>query len=506
MPRNARTVVSISTPKASLLYHAAFLLPILFAGVLLRLYQLDHEYLWYDELVSFRHLSCPSMGQFFRALLGEDPTAMPVYFLVEYYWAHTVGDSVYAVRLLSIVFGVMSICLIYRIACEYYGRLAGCVAALLIAGSFAHIRYSQEIRMYSLFVLEALLSIYVFHRMMRTPSRGWVLAHAVMSLLLLFTHILACLVLFVEVCTLALVCRNDFRLWRAWLVSSVPILLPWAWLVSGMYSRIAGSAQWIPVRSPSRIADFFLSFCIGGGVGASPMWALYIAGAILYVPVVFLAVHSWLNWRSSPHQTRDDLQVTTHLILFFLLPPVVLIVLSYLGRPLFVARYALPSTVALALLVSAGITMNRSWLWRGFFILLLIGYQGLELTRTPRPYRCFDSQMVAEHMLTEWNPKDRLYTYPFVMAAPVAYYGHLSRNQVGMSNDFDEFTKMTSSSLREGRRTWALLHDCDDKMLETLKRVAGPYASPAEEWVIPCRIRSLLLRFVPSKAIPPEDE
>jgi mannosyltransferase len=84
------------------------------------------------------------------------------------------------VRLLSALFGVLTIPMVYVVGHQLFNKEAGLVGALILALSPFNVYYSQETRMYSLMVLLALLSLYFFWRFLQqsnlVSSAGYVVS------------------------------------------------------------------------------------------------------------------------------------------------------------------------------------------------------------------------------------------------------------------------------------------------------------------------------------------
>jgi outer membrane biosynthesis protein TonB len=84
----------------------------------------------------------------------------PLYYALLHGWMRLVGDSEFAVRTLSALFGTLTVPVIYRLARRIAGKTAGLLAALILAVSPFHVRFAQEARMYTLLALEAALALY----------------------------------------------------------------------------------------------------------------------------------------------------------------------------------------------------------------------------------------------------------------------------------------------------------------------------------------------------------
>ncbi len=152
--------------------------------------------IWNDEYMSMHFAGWPSQGLDF-ALIFERIHASPDHEAVTYYlilalWTRIAGWSVFSARLLSLFFGLLAVVLVYRIGCDLRSKTAGFGAAALLGASALLNVYLHETRMYSLWVLETVVLIWLYWRV----SHGnWSRVHAVAFPLALiatlFTHPLA---------------------------------------------------------------------------------------------------------------------------------------------------------------------------------------------------------------------------------------------------------------------------------------------------------------------------
>lgn len=122
------------------------LILLLLAAFALRLYRLDHQEIWGDEAHSAYVVKLPLLS----VVSPRTETNPPLYHLLLYLWVRLTGSSVFALRFLSLILGVLTVSLVYQLARLIFGELVGLLAALLCAISPFLIYYSQEARMYAL--------------------------------------------------------------------------------------------------------------------------------------------------------------------------------------------------------------------------------------------------------------------------------------------------------------------------------------------------------------------
>ncbi|MFN2225509.1 MAG: glycosyltransferase family 39 protein, partial [Anaerolineae bacterium] len=177
---------------------AAVLLVLITAlAVGLRLYRLDGQSLWYDEAFS-AYLANMDLGEITARTAAD--IQPPLYYYLLHGWIQLFGDSEFSLRWLSALFGMLTVPLIYALAGQLFrSRLAGLLAALLLAVSPLHVWYAQEARMYTLLTFLGVLSSYLLLLAMRAPDRrrqaAWWAAYALIGIAAVYTHYFAFFVL-----------------------------------------------------------------------------------------------------------------------------------------------------------------------------------------------------------------------------------------------------------------------------------------------------------------------
>lgn len=136
-------------------------------GAGLRLFMLEKQGMWLDETFSV-WLANQSLGQMLQWIVKIDQHP-PLYYLLLHGWIARSGDTAYYVRLLSVLFGVATIPVIYLIGKRLSGPVVGLAAAVLLAFSPFHIRFAQEARMYTLLALNTAVALYALTRLLSDP-------------------------------------------------------------------------------------------------------------------------------------------------------------------------------------------------------------------------------------------------------------------------------------------------------------------------------------------------
>lgn len=296
------------------------------------------------------------LPELFHLLVTED-IHPPLYPTLLHFWMSIAGNGEFAVRLPSVVFGVLLIPLIYQtgrrleLLAGLRGRLpvslVGLVGATIAATSAFYIGYSQEARNYMAVTFMGMLSSYLLLVALAGPRwRNWV-AYALATVAALYTHYTAFLLLAFQLLFVLLTWRSHQRFWRRWLLSLAAVVvayLPWLSYSVAQLERI--SDYWPgTLQLDAALRTSLLLFVAGGGVGPSGTSLPVVLGIALLV-LGLLALPLGSSRKLSPH--------ILFLLLYLLVPSVLLFAVAYY-RPKFDPRYLLVVTPAFYLTLAWGI-------------------------------------------------------------------------------------------------------------------------------------------------------
>jgi mannosyltransferase len=336
----------------------ATLSAIVVIGGCLRVAHLGQKSYSWLELCTVRICGLPFSS--FCALLWQFEANMSFYYLLVRLWIKF-GDGEAWLRLLSVIFAIASIPVIYAIGKRVSGNSTGLAAALILSVNAAHVAYAQEARSYALLMLLCLLSLLFFLRMAEFGASN-AFAYALVSALAVYAQFFAVFFLFAQ-WTSTYWLRRDVLSWKKFLS---PILLTAIFIapaLSYMIFRHSGQLTWV---RPTQLKD------LSGSIYflAADSGRFHKALAILYLLCFATAVrHVFLRWQLKPSSVQN--WGTIVVIHCAVLPIVVTFSLSF-WKPMFEMRYLLMCLPPLVVLVAQGLMEVRpAWLRLGVYALIV---------------------------------------------------------------------------------------------------------------------------------------
>ena len=388
-----------------------YLIPLLLLAFALRVHGLEHHNIWGDEAFSIA-LSKQPISQI---ISGDSETNPPLYHVLLHYWISVSGESIFSVRYLSVIPGILLVPILQIIARHLFGHPGAALAAVVATLSSFAIYYSQETRMYAWAATLSSLSVYASLRLCQPAAKSnrWRVAFLASTLAAVFTHYYSFLVLAAQNVFMIKGEIRQLRSLRPWLILQVVIglsFLPWilthtafigskantridAWGLSGM-NQVWASTLW--------------AFGIGTTVSPREQWL----GACLLI-VVAMGLRS--VWRSPGKQP--------FVIAYLLVPFVGAWIIGPL-MPFFYQRYLITAFPAYVLLLVAGLLASARPLLIGGLSLALVA-NGVSLynyyTNTNYAKGGYGDLMAYLHNHTQ--PKDGLLLQNGAQSSLLEYYG-----------------------------------------------------------------------------------
>lgn len=189
-----------------------FFLAIVLIGFVLRLYEIDNYGLWFDEecsvlaangisdfidttSINFTNSMVKSqntINNVIRSTIIYDSGNSIAYNLMLHFWVQLFGNSDFAVRSLSLIFGCLIVCISYLISKKLFRDvLIAQVIVILICFHPLLIEYSRMARAYSMATFLSMLSTFFFIRIITIKTRNSNYLYYILFVILsLLTHYL----------------------------------------------------------------------------------------------------------------------------------------------------------------------------------------------------------------------------------------------------------------------------------------------------------------------------
>jgi hypothetical protein len=241
-------------------------------GAALRFYRLGANSLWIDEFATLQ-VATHSPGEILR-ITSSVNFIPPLYFLLVHGALQVFGESEAALRMPSVVAGILTIPVMWLLTEEIAAnRSAANIASLLLAVNPLHLWYSQEARPYAVLLFFGSCALLALQRAVRMESlRDWA-AFAVWSALAFLTHTTGVILALVG-WTWALWSPNRRHVIRPLLVSSLAVALACApsVIAIGRALALTHGTFHSPPRSSTGLEGPYtlLSYVTGFSFGPAP--------------------------------------------------------------------------------------------------------------------------------------------------------------------------------------------------------------------------------------------
>lgn len=261
---------------------------ILLTGAWLRLYKLASHDLWYDESLSW------GLATFIKNVLKMQHygTQPPLYYLFLHFWTKVFPDNEFWLRLPSVLFGVATIFVLYKLCNLFFSRRIAVLASIIIAISPIHIWYAQEVKPYSLIPFFVIVMSYFFIKALEENRAQYWTGLLITTFIGFFTSYFIGIFVIGE---LAVLCLKRYRKYFAkWLRVHIifgliicAIFFPWVSTFFLQCISLVKEGFWIQRPSLNSLFITFNNFNVG-----------YTVSRIVYIPsfIVFFILFSCGLW------------------------------------------------------------------------------------------------------------------------------------------------------------------------------------------------------------------
>lgn len=112
----------------------------------------------------------------------------PFYYILSYYWTRIFGESLYAIRALPIIIGLITILIVYLAIRPIFGEEVAFISSMFLSISPMFIHFNQLARNFSLMTLLVVLSFILLHQLYRSFKVKFAVLYGVTLFLAIWTH------------------------------------------------------------------------------------------------------------------------------------------------------------------------------------------------------------------------------------------------------------------------------------------------------------------------------
>lgn len=297
--------------------------------ILLRFWNLTESCLWFDEIFSVHAAEHDWQSLF--SFVAQDLIHPPLFYILLKIWISIGGENLYYLRLFPVIFSIISLVPFYFLCRQL--KLEFPVLILAIAFftfNGALIKYSQEVRMYSILLCFSLFSIWLFVRFLDLGKNIWILT--IINFLLVYTHYFGWLVVFTEV--LAIVYFQRIKIRQILMMFGIVLLtfVPWIVLIvkaANLNSDLSQNIGWIErpnlfvlIRS---IFNFLEPFYFQQS-SFEPFTNFYVSIPLLLVLFTGIGFY-FASWNTQSEQDKRNFQL---LLIFTKVPAWIVFIASWI--------------------------------------------------------------------------------------------------------------------------------------------------------------------------------
>lgn len=349
-------------------------------GAVLRLYNLNYQSLWYDELHSIIPTDpANTLGSIIAYSKTDQP---PVFFIYLFYFFKLFGYNEVVGRVASAVLGIVAIPVMFLLGRELRDVRVGLFAAALTSFNYMHVYYSQELRFYSMLFLLTCVSFLFLLRAYKYVRSIDFAFYILSTVAVLYTHYYGLVVFAVQGVTflILLYFKRDKRFVWSSVISAIAIGLAFVPWLPVIFSDLNIESFWIRRPEPTFILDYFYYY-FGKDAFTS----------IVFVVLLGLLIREFVN--GSEKVNKPLFVILLSWLFFSYLFPYLK---SILGTPILFVRYTIISLPAwiLVFAIAWDLIINKKWKY-GLAIALSISML-VNLILIRKHYVKVDKQQIRE--------------------------------------------------------------------------------------------------------------
>ena len=310
---------------------------IIFISIVVRLYNLNFDDLWFDELVSL-WIADPniSFNETIKRNIEVNMGPHIIFTLILKYFFLIFGYNPDIGRLIPVIFGVLSVASIMFLTRLIDKSKSWLLIGFLISINYYSISYSQELRSYSLIFFLSSLNLIYFIKILEKNNFFYNLLFYLVTLTAVCNHIFIFLILFSEMIFLFILYRNEKFKFFTLFFNIVIIFLSYLIIMhDSLIAQLSVKEFWIDQIQ----LDFFINYFFSRFFGSKIMGLIYL------IILIYLLIN----------KKKLLINYSNKLVLFLLIlinSYFIPIIYGYINMPILIDRYIIFVLISIFILIS----------------------------------------------------------------------------------------------------------------------------------------------------------
>ncbi|MCW5519863.1 glycosyltransferase family 39 protein [Aureitalea sp. L0-47] len=356
---------------------------ILLAAFLLRIYHLNYEGLWNDELFTADTAS-PNLSIDRVITILQLDIHPPLHNILANLWSHAFSHNDTSLRIFSVVWGLLGLLSIYHLGKLLFNKRVAFIALLLVVVNSFLIRFSQEVRAYAMLFVLVNYSVYFFVKLSR-GEHGYknIIAYGLFTAAMLYTHYFGMLVLAFQGITLFFFVgfKRVFKDIKAWSLSFlIPVALYSIWIPSMLESFSRDLNSWRDKASIMLFYEYFKEF-YNDYILSSITLLLFILTIVLLILRKNFKKVSWINVGLKEHR-KELMLLVLWIVIYFSIP----FIKSSISTGMMVPRYFIGMVAPVILILAFYLSLISKKRLRNNLLGGIVVYSLMLLFLNERPY------------------------------------------------------------------------------------------------------------------------
>lgn len=340
------------------IYSLCFL--IIFIGVLFRIYNINHDTFWWDEILSF-WIADPeiSLRETLLRHYQLDST-LPTFNIILKYFYKIFGYKISVGRYLSAILGIFSFILISIISLQFKNKKSFLLLLFLSSWNIYLISASQEMRAYSMLIFFSISTIFLLYKTLEDSEKGknifYVVCFALSQVFAILVHPFS-LILFFSIVTFLGISYSAYNKKFKYLsISCVAIFIFSLFFIFFYLSNFVAYPSWI------QQIDLFKFLT---NLYFSKFFGSRIMGLIHLIVLIFLI----FNFKNKLFHSFDKRLLLLIFIFFSYFLP---ITYGFLHQPILSEKYIIFVIIPILIILSNLLFEIKNSFLRKFLILIIV--------------------------------------------------------------------------------------------------------------------------------------